>query len=73
MDHLGTDPKLQGDQIFNGADDDASGCTAVMEMARVLGSGAKPKRTVYFVTFGSEEKRWLRQPVLSAEPAGTDY
>lgn len=56
MDHLGVDPKLQGDQIYNGADDDASGCTAVMEMARVLGSGAKPKRTVYFVTFGSEEK-----------------
>jgi Zn-dependent M28 family amino/carboxypeptidase len=56
MDHLGTNPKLQGDQIYNGADDDASGCTAVMEMARVLGSGPKPKRTVYFVTFGSEEK-----------------
>lgn len=56
MDHLGTDPKLSGDPIYNGADDDASGCTAVMEMARVLGSGAKPKRTVYFVTFGSEEK-----------------
>jgi hypothetical protein len=56
MDHLGTDPKLSGDQIYNGADDDASGCTAVMEMARVLGAGPKPKRTVYFVTFGSEEK-----------------
>jgi hypothetical protein len=56
MDHLGTDAKREGDQIFNGADDDASGCTAVMEIARVLGSGAKPKRTVYFVTFGSEEK-----------------
>jgi hypothetical protein len=56
MDHLGTNPKLEGDQIFNGADDDASGCTAVLEMARVLGAGRKPKRTVYFVTFGSEEK-----------------
>ena len=56
MDHLGVNPKLTGDQIFNGADDDASGCTAVLEMARVLGAGPKPKRTVYFVTFGSEEK-----------------
>src|SRR5712671_19867 len=56
MDHLGVDPKLQGDQIYNGADDDASGTIAVMELARVLGAGPRPKRTVYFVLFGSEEK-----------------
>jgi hypothetical protein len=56
MDHLGVDPKLQGDQIYNGADDDASGVIAVLEMARALGAGPKPKRTIYFVTFGSEEK-----------------
>jgi aminopeptidase YwaD len=59
MDHLGVDPKLQGDQIFNGADDDASGTIAVMELARVLAAGPKPKRTVYFVLFGSEEKGGL--------------
>jgi len=59
MDHLGVDPKLQGDQIYNGADDDASGTIAVMELAHVLGAGAKPKRTVYFVLFGSEEKGGL--------------
>jgi aminopeptidase YwaD len=56
MDHLGVDPKLKGDQIYNGADDDASGVTAVLEMARALGKGPRPKRTIYFVTFGSEEK-----------------
>ncbi|MCU1284948.1 MAG: hypothetical protein JWO13_1298 [Acidobacteriales bacterium] len=56
MDHLGVDPKKSGDKIYNGADDDASGVTAVLEMARALGAGPKPKRTIYFVTFGSEEK-----------------
>ncbi|CAN5399240.1 M20/M25/M40 family metallo-hydrolase [soil metagenome] len=56
LDHLGVrDTNPGDDKIFNGADDDASGSVAVLEMARVLGSGKKPKRTVYFVCFGSEE------------------
>jgi hypothetical protein len=56
LDHLGVRPNAPGDdKIFNGADDDASGCVAVLELARVLASGAKPKRTVYFAFFGSEE------------------
>jgi len=56
LDHLGMRETAPGDdKIFNGADDDASGSVAVLELARVLGSGAKPKRTVYFVCFGSEE------------------
>ncbi len=56
LDHLGVRENTPGDdKIFNGADDDASGSVAVLELARVLGSGAKPKRTVYFVCFGSEE------------------
>lgn len=56
LDHLGVRPTAPGnDKIFNGADDDASGCIAVLELARVLASGKKPKRTVYFAFFGSEE------------------
>lgn len=55
LDHLGVDEKLKGDRIFNGADDDASGVTAVLELARALGAGERPRRTVYFVCFGSEE------------------
>ena len=46
---------MNGDDIYNGADDDASGTTAVLELARVLGGGPKPKRTVIFALFGSEE------------------
>lgn len=56
MDHLGVRENAPGDdKIFNGADDDASGCAAVIELARVLAGGKRPKRTVYFVFFGSEE------------------
>jgi Zn-dependent M28 family amino/carboxypeptidase len=56
MDHLGVGTGQTGDQIYNGADDDASGVVAVLELARALGAGARPKRTTYFVLFGSEEK-----------------
>lgn len=55
LDHLGVDDRLTGDKIFNGADDDASGCIAVLELARTLAAGERPRRTVYFVCFGSEE------------------
>jgi len=48
------------DKIFNGADDDASGSTAVLEMARRTRQRRKPKRTVYFVCFGSEEAGGFR-------------
>lgn len=57
LDHLGTRPEkaVNGDAIYNGADDDASGTTAVLELARALAAGPPPKRTVMFVFFGSEE------------------
>ena len=56
LDHLGIrENATSDDKIFNGADDDASGTVAVMELARVLAAGQKPKRTVYFVSYGSEE------------------
>ena len=55
LDHLGIGKPVNGDDIYNGADDDASGTTAVLELARVLGGGPKPKRTVIFALFGSEE------------------
>ncbi|MDQ4120413.1 MAG: M20/M25/M40 family metallo-hydrolase [Acidobacteriota bacterium] len=56
MDHVGVRQNAPGDdKIFNGADDDASGCVAVLELSRLLASGKQPKRTVYFAFFGSEE------------------
>lgn len=55
IDHMGVGPAIAGDGIYNGADDDASGSTAVLELARVLALGHRPKRTILFVLFGSEE------------------
>ena len=55
LDHVGVNESLTGDKIFNGADDDASGCIAVLELARVFASGRRPRRTIYFICFGSEE------------------
>jgi Zn-dependent M28 family amino/carboxypeptidase len=55
LDHLGIGREVAGDKIYNGADDDASGVTAVLELAKALARGPKPKRTVVFALFGSEE------------------
>jgi Zn-dependent M28 family amino/carboxypeptidase len=55
LDHLGIGREVNGDKIYNGADDDASGVTAVLELAAALAAGPKPKRTVVFALFGSEE------------------
>ncbi len=56
LDHLGMlKTPVNGDAIFNGADDDASGTTAVLNLARTLATGKPPKRTVVFALFGSEE------------------
>lgn len=55
LDHLGIGKPVNGDNIYNGADDDASGCVAVLELARALTEAGSVKRTVLFVFFGSEE------------------
>ncbi|MGH7514694.1 MAG: M20/M25/M40 family metallo-hydrolase, partial [Gemmatimonadales bacterium] len=54
-DHLGIGPPVNGDSIYNGADDDASGVVAVLGAARALGSGPPPKRTVVFLATTGEE------------------
>jgi hypothetical protein len=55
FDHVGVGRPVDGDSIYNGADDDASGVVAVLEAARDLASGAPPRRTVVFVLFTGEE------------------
>ncbi len=59
LDHLGNRTSAETpagtDTIFNGADDDASGSVAVLELAESLATGKRPKRTVVFAWFGSEE------------------
>jgi hypothetical protein len=55
LDHLGIGPAVNGDSIYNGADDDASGTTAVLTLAHLLATGHRPRRTIVFALFGSEE------------------
>ena len=68
LDHIGVNETLTGDKIFNGADDDASGCVAVLELARVLAAGKRPRRTIYFVGFGSEERGGFGSRYFIANP-----
>ena len=56
LDHLGRRETVAGDdKIFNGADDDASGTVAVIELAGALARRGRPKRTIIFACYGSEE------------------
>jgi hypothetical protein len=76
LDHVGVTgrpgarcPAVGADSICNGADDDASGVVAVLESARVLAGGVRPRRTVVFIAFAGEEggpsgSRWyIEHPV----------
>ena len=65
-DHLGIQHGQAGDSIYNGADDDASGVVAAMEIARALAAGPAPKRTVVVAATTGEEvgllgTRWYLQ------------
>ncbi len=68
-DHIGIDDD-EGDGIYNGANDNASGVAAMLEIARVF-ARARPRRSVAFVAFCGEEtglrgsKYWIEAPPLS--------
>lgn len=73
-DHLGTDPELEGDGIYNGARDNASGIAALLSLARLFSSLPQPpRRTVAFLATTAEESgllgaRWYTEnPLLPLE------
>jgi hypothetical protein len=72
-DHVGVGRAVDGDSIYNGADDDASGTVAVLEIARALARGPAPKRTILFFLATGEEvgmlgTRWyLQHPVVALD------
>jgi hypothetical protein len=69
LDHLGTNPKLPGDGIYNGADDDASGVTAVLTLADAFAAmPQRPKRSLIFMAFWGEESGLLGSKRFVAEP-----
>jgi Zn-dependent M28 family amino/carboxypeptidase len=59
-DHLGIDPAMSGDNIYNGAVDNGTGCGILLELARAIGaSAARPPHPVLFVSVTAEEKGLL--------------
>jgi Zn-dependent M28 family amino/carboxypeptidase len=69
LDHLGIGPaNAAGDTNYNGADDDASGTTAVLALAHILATGPRPRRTIVFALFGSEELGGFGNRAFLAHP-----
>ncbi len=72
-DHLGIGAPVNGDSIYNGADDDASGTVAVLAAARAIARGPRPHRSILFVlTTGEEEGLLGTQWLLTHFPVPID-
>jgi Zn-dependent M28 family amino/carboxypeptidase len=68
-DHLGTDPNLEGDQIYNGAMDNASGTAALLELATAYASlPVAPRRSVMFLALAAEEQGLLGSRYYALNP-----
>ena len=73
LDHEGMNPELVGDNIYNGADDNASGVSAVLQIMKAfVESGAKPERTVIFAFWDGEEYGLLGSRYFVENFSGTD-
>jgi Zn-dependent M28 family amino/carboxypeptidase len=69
LDHLGIGEPVNGDKIYNGAMDDASGIASLIEIARGMQeSGAKPKRSILFLAVTGEEKGLLGSRYFAEHP-----
>ena len=68
-DHLGIRPGLEGDNIFNGANDDGSGTVSVIEVASALaGLKERPKRSIVFLNVFGEELGMLGSSYYGRNP-----
>ncbi len=64
-DHLGIDPNLPGDKIYNGANDNATGCAILLELARVwAATSVAPQRSILFASVTAEEQGLLGSEYL---------
>jgi Zn-dependent M28 family amino/carboxypeptidase len=68
-DHLGRDESIEGDQIYNGARDNAMGTAALIELAEAFRElGAPPARSILFLAVTSEEQGLLGSAFYAANP-----
>ena len=63
-DHLGIDPNLPGDKIYNGANDNATGCAILLELARVWAGAPVAPRSILFASVTAEEQGLLGSEYL---------
>jgi hypothetical protein len=69
LDHLGIGGAVNGDTIYNGAMDNASGVAAILEVATMLHDrGARPARSILFIAVTGEEKGELGSRYFAAHP-----
>ena len=69
LDHLGVVKEKSGDNIFNGAMDNASGVAVMLETARLFAAmPVKPKRSILFVAVTGEEKGLLGSDYFATNP-----
>ena len=68
-DHLGIRPDMPGDNIYNGAFDNGTGCGIVLELARTYAQAAqKPRRSILFASVTAEEQGLLGSEYLGKHP-----
>ena len=68
-DHIGVgEPDANGDAIFNGAVDNATGTAGLLELARLWGSGPRPERSIVMISFTAEESGLLGSEYYAANP-----
>jgi Zn-dependent M28 family amino/carboxypeptidase len=68
-DHFGIRPDMPGDNIFNGAVDNATGCGILLELARAFGTAAqRPRRSIIFASVTAEEQGLLGSEYLGKHP-----
>jgi Zn-dependent M28 family amino/carboxypeptidase len=69
MDHVGVGQPVNGDSIYNGADDDGSGTTGILEVARAFQAmGVRPKRSIVILHVSGEEKGLVGSEWFSEHP-----
>jgi Zn-dependent M28 family amino/carboxypeptidase len=67
-DHFGIDPSLKGDQIYNGAVDNATGSGLLIELTRVWAASPAPKRSILFAAVTAEEQGLLGSEYFGKHP-----
>ncbi len=68
LDHLGIGREINGDKLYNGAMDNASGVASVIECAKILAAQPRPKRSLLFIALTGEELGELGSQYFATKP-----